>query len=354
MSQGIDDWRESRPSLKEKVSHFFMNELASDVKFLVNSQTIPAHRFVLIANSSVFFAMFNGPLAEVSGTVAITDCEREDDFIQFLRFLYTEECDLTWENVFKILYFSKKYLISSLAKHCERFLSQQIQLDKVLPILQQAIMFDELELKDRCLQYLCPNISKLVVTEAFIGLEHHVLTLIIKQDQLKISEVDLFKAVEKWCENQVNKRGLPDNPEAKREVLGDALYLVRFPIMSAAEFATNCAYSGLLTAEECKNIFSFIACNNSNSSSHRRPSTLRFPVTPRVSRNSQPFVTGGNSRAKSVLKTRRSRGGGHAYASVYAPTYVPTYADDEEKWTCDICQRDVQGNVTSCPFCLRH
>ena len=291
MSQGADNWRESRLSLKEKVSHFFMNELASDVKLLVNSQTIPAHRFVLIANSSVFFAMFNGPLAETSGTVAITDCEREDDFIQFLRFLYTEECDLTWENVFEILYFSKKYLVSSLTKHCARFLSQQIQLDKVLPILQQAIKFDELELRDHCLQYLCPNISKLAVTEAFIGVEHHVLTLIIKQDQLKISEVDLFKAVEKWCENQVNKRGLPNNPEAKREVLGDALYLVRFPIMSAIEFATNCAYSGLLTAEECKDIFSFIASNNSNSSSssHRRPSTLRFPTTPRVSQTAIPL-----------------------------------------------------------------
>ena len=302
MSRNVNDWRESRPSLKEKVSHFFMNELASDVKFLVNSQTIPAHRFVLIANSSVFFAMFNGPLAETSGTVAITDCEREDDFIQFLRFLYTEKCDLKWKNVFKILYFSKKYLVSSLTKHCTRFLSNEIDLDKVLQVLQQAIKFDELELKDRCLQYLCPNISKLVVTEAFISLEHHVLTLIIEQDQLRISEVDLFKAVEQWCENQVNKLGLPNDPEAKREVLDDTLYLVRFPTMSAAEFATNCAYSGLLTADECKDIFSFIACNNSNSSSSRRPSTLRFPATPRDGQGSHLFRTGGNPKTKFVLK----------------------------------------------------
>ena len=273
--------------------------------------------------------------------MAITDCARKDDFIQFLRILYTEECDLTWENVFEILYFSKKYLVSSFTKHCARFLLQQIQLDKVLPILQQAYTFDELELKDRCLQYLCPNISEFAVTEAFIDVEHHVLTLIIKQDQLKISEVDLFKAVEKWCEDQVDKRGLPNNPEAKREVLGDALYLVRFPIMSATEFATNCAYSGLLTAEECKDIFSFIACNNSNSSSSRPPSTLRFPTTPRASRKSHPFVTGGDPKAKSILNPK-------------APKYSPTYTDDEEKWTCDICGRYVQGNVTSCTFCLRN
>ena len=350
MSQGVDDWRESRPSLKEKVSHFFMNELASDVKFLVNSQKIPAHRFVLIANSSVFFAMFNGSFAEISSTVAITDCERVDDFIQFLRFLYTEQCDLKWKNVFKILHFSKKYLVSSLKNHCARFLSQQIEFDKVLPILQQAIKFDELELRDRCLQYLCPNISKLVVTEAFIGLEHHVLTLIIKQDQLKISEVDLFKAVEKWCENQVSKHGLPNNPEAKRQVLGDALYLVRFPVMSAVEFATNCAYSGLLTSEECMDIFSFIAHSNSSSpsSNHIRPLNLRFPATPRVSRNN--LKSNSISKMESPVYTCIVCGGSFP-GGTESCFFCANVKMGSPVYTCTICGRSFPGSIESCGFC---
>ena len=65
--------------MKERFAFMFNNEILSDVHFLVgkgmNTQRIPAHKFVLSVGSAVFDAMFNGGMATTSNEVELPDVE---------------------------------------------------------------------------------------------------------------------------------------------------------------------------------------------------------------------------------------------------------------------------------------
>ena len=73
------DWQASTKSSRERNTIMMNNELIADVHFIVGSDSaqrrIPAHKYILVTGSSVFFAMFYGGLAEEKKEVAIPDVE---------------------------------------------------------------------------------------------------------------------------------------------------------------------------------------------------------------------------------------------------------------------------------------
>jgi len=64
-----NDWQSTKSTVMERVSHLYNNDAMSDVTFLVKNENssshcrILAHKLFLAARSSVFNAMFNGPMA---------------------------------------------------------------------------------------------------------------------------------------------------------------------------------------------------------------------------------------------------------------------------------------------------
>ncbi len=75
----------------------FCFQLACDVTFKLKSQNkvigkLGAHKFVLMARSPVFFAMFEGPMKETSDEIVISDIEGEP-FRQFLRYFIFIDAD---------------------------------------------------------------------------------------------------------------------------------------------------------------------------------------------------------------------------------------------------------------------
>lgn len=73
------NWQASKKSIQERNSALFMNELMSDIHFLVGKKEeqmrVPAHKYVLAISSSVFYAMFYGSLAENQKEIEIPDVE---------------------------------------------------------------------------------------------------------------------------------------------------------------------------------------------------------------------------------------------------------------------------------------
>lgn len=254
------DWQATKLTVKERISYLYNNELMSDVTFIVQNDNsnnrcrVPAHKFVLSASSSVFFAMFHGPIAETRNEIVIADCENSECLLEFLKFLYADEIELNWDNSFNILYLSKKYMIPALSIHCCEFLSKSLTKENVLAVLQQSVKLDEPGLTARCLEFIHPVISDVVQMETFLYLDLNTLKIILQEDRLQIPEIKLFIAVEKWCKGKVARRKMSDCPESWRKVLSDLKYLIRFPCMTSHEFATHCMFSGLLTLEEIRDI----------------------------------------------------------------------------------------------------
>ena len=254
----MDDWQSKRSTIKECMSYWFNNSTLSDVTFVVHQKRLPGHKFVLASRSSVFFAMFYGPIAESNSEVKITDCEDPNHFLEFLKFLYTDDCNLTWSNLFIMMYLADKYFVTQLFTRCEDFLKSQLNKDTALLALQEAEKYNNAELTQRSLEVIRPNASEVLKQENFQLISLDALKIILKDDRLAVSEIDVFRAVEKWCRQEQKRKNLPDNPSSLREVIGNGVYLIRFPGMKAEDFARHCAHSGLLLPEESRDIYSNI------------------------------------------------------------------------------------------------
>ena len=253
-----DDWQSTKKTVLQRNMYMFDNELMSDVSFTCgkSSRIFHAHKYVLATSSAVFYAMFYGNLAQKESIIRITDAN-EESFNEFLRFLYTDDCKITAENAIGVMYLAKKYLISPLAEKCCKVLEASIKSDNVFVVLEQAVKFDESDLEAKCWDIVSSKTQECITTEAFCNIGPHTLNALLKKKTLEIEEVHLFTAVLKWVDNECARQGIniEDDKVARRRILGNSLFEIRFLTMSQEDFATYVPPMGLLTDEEVISLF---------------------------------------------------------------------------------------------------
>ncbi len=72
---------------------------------------------------------------------------------------------------------------------------------------------------------------------------------VLERDTLGLREVRLFGAAVRWADAEAQRQQLQPTPENKRRVLGKALSLIRFPLMTIEEFAAGNFRSAFLKSE---------------------------------------------------------------------------------------------------------
>ena len=249
------DWQSRKKTVSERNRHMFNNSDMSDISFTCegSDKVFYAHKYVLSTSSAVFHAMFYGDLAEKTSVLHLSDTD-EKSLEEFLRFLYTDECNLTTDNVMSVMYLAKKYIVPALAEKCVDFLESGLDPENVLIILEQAIYFDEKEFEIKCWKIVDWHLKEILTLDHFVNIRQETLTCLLKRSSLIIKEIDLFKAVLKWIEVQCLENGLELTVENRRSVIGDAVYDIRFLAMSEKMLSKHVVDSGLLTSEEIKAI----------------------------------------------------------------------------------------------------
>ncbi len=236
----------------------FNNELMSDVSFTCgeSSRILHAHKYVLATSSAVFFAMFYGNLAQKESTIPIADAD-EESFEEFLRYLYTDDCKITAENAIGVMYLAKKYLIPSLAEKCCEILEESIKPDNVFMVLEQAVQFDEKKLEAKCWDIVSKETLECINSDAFCSIGSQTLNALLKRESLTVAEVELFNGVLKWVDSECAKQGIniEEDKTARRRVLGDSVYDIRFLQMSQEDYAKYVSPTGILTETEVISIF---------------------------------------------------------------------------------------------------
>ena len=255
-------WQTARGTIRERCEAVFNQELLSDVKFVVRdsrggSKTIPAHKFMLAISSPVFFAMFYGKAAEMKDSVEISDCEYES-LLELFRFMYSDMANLKADNVMQLLYLSKKYMLPTLAEKCSAFLKENLNALNVFHILPDAQKYEEKDLMNHCWKLIETETEEAVKSEGFVTVERSVLEELVEKNSLNIKEVELFKAVDCWAENECKKQGLVAEGSVKRRVLGERVVQgIRFPVMEETEFADIVLDSEILTLKETNRLVKY-------------------------------------------------------------------------------------------------
>ena len=253
-----DDWQSSKKTVLQRNAYMFDNELMSDLSFTCGEsrRVFHAHKYVLATSSAVFFAMFYGEIPPNEFPIRIEDTE-EESFKEFLRFLYTDDCKITAENAIGVLYLAKKYLISSLAEKCCEILEASIKPENVFAVLEQAIKFDEKELEEKSWNIISNKTQECLNSEAFCDIGLHTLNALLKKEWLAVTEVELFKAVLKWTDSECARQGIniEEDKTARRRVLGDSVYEIRFLEMSQEDIVKYVSPTEVLTDREMIRIF---------------------------------------------------------------------------------------------------
>ena len=247
-------WQTSKSTVLERNMHMFNNPVMSDIKFVFpdhDKQSIPAHKYVLATSSPVFFAMFYGELRETKETIEIRESD-PDIFLQFLCFLYCDEVTYQDENnAIQLWYLADKYDVPSLVTKCLDFLDGAIKPLNAFDIIPHARKLNTEKLEESCWEVIDYNAQDIIDDNSFSELSHELLLEFVKRSSLRIDELSLFKAVDRWATKRCADETKAVNGASKKSLLGeDLVEHIRFQAMSPQEFSNVVITSDLLSKDE--------------------------------------------------------------------------------------------------------
>ncbi|XP_022799255.1 BTB/POZ domain-containing protein 6-A-like [Stylophora pistillata] len=267
-SDDVCEWQLTKNTVGERIKHMYRNPLMADVHFTVTDGqgssslkvNIPCHKFILAISSPVFYKMFYGELKEASDYIDLPDCDSEG-FLEFLRFIYCDEVELTGSCVIQVLYLAKKYMIPSLANRCRSFLEANVNAENVLDLLPTVEKMEEIHLNDVCWNVIDTRTAKVFESAPDAILEDkNLLASILQRDTLDVEEVEVFQAVNRWAEAICAKRGKTPSGQEKSAIIGEeVMKLIRFPSMPLSLFGEHVVDTKILTDTEIIEIFMYFS-----------------------------------------------------------------------------------------------
>ena len=189
-------------------------------------------------------------MAETQDSVELPDCEYES-LLELFRFMYTDKANLSGSNVMQVMYLANKYMVPSLAEKCTEYLRKNLRASNVFCILPHAQKFEDKDLEDRCWEVIKKETEEAVTSDEFVTVERSIVESLIKKKMLNVTEVKLFKALDRWATKESERQGKKPEGDVKRRILGEEIVKeIRFPLISLKEFASVVFDSHILSFQE--------------------------------------------------------------------------------------------------------
>ncbi|XP_055348173.1 BTB/POZ domain-containing protein 6-B-like [Paramacrobiotus metropolitanus] len=272
----------SGPGLAGNMKRLLSSGDFSDVQLRVGRHTgleklFHVHKCILCMRSAVFAAMFYGSLPENGQKPIDLPDDDPDAFANVLSFMYTDTMDLKMDNVWTTLLCADKYDVPLLVKECCEFLSNQLNTDNCLAVLQTGIDSHADKIVQRCLGFIDRSADTVIASEVFAVIGKEMLVMILQRSTLSVEEHDVYLAIERWALSACSSDNLEPTAANRRGMLGEALFLVRFPLLTPAQLTDGPGKSGLLLQSEMHTIWQ-------HKFSNAKPS-LPFSNEPRTGRH---------------------------------------------------------------------
>ena len=229
--------------------------LAIPSKDKTYKERIFAHRFILRLHSIVFETMLSPVSQRQIEELEMPD-ETSDGLKVMLRFMYSNEINLTIENVHSTMYVAQKYFLNELAGACVQFMQQNLRPETVINILKDADTYHIDDLKEACMKVIDYQFPFLSQRNEFSSLSRDLMAAIIKRDSLKCRENDIYLAVFSWYRKNSDESEL--NPIRMRKDISDVIDHIRFPLMSTIELFKGPCKTGMLDAKEAFQVSMYI------------------------------------------------------------------------------------------------
>ena len=196
--------------------------------------------------------------------------------------MYTDDVDLTAANVMGVLYASRKYIITNLTKQCLKFLEDNLSAETALQILEQSMLFNDTNLKKKLLSKIEEEAPAILSSEDFMKLSEQTLHEILQLELCINKEREVFDAAVKWAQKKCQELHKSIEGSNLREVLGENLYLIRFPTMTTDDINEAVVPSDVLTGSEGFQVLQYITAKKS-----KKPKNLPFSTERRGKKSAQ-------------------------------------------------------------------
>eukprot|EP01133_Synstelium_polycarpum_P014597 gene14597-17258_t len=198
-------------------------------------ETFYAHKFVLSARSPVFMRMLSSQMIESQSSTITTHFTR-DTMYAILKYLYSGNIDLSPLNVLDIIASADYYSLEELK-----------------------------EIKALCFEFITQHSMDILLSSP----NWHLLTeesviLILKQDTLRVPEVEIFDSLVRWAKKQymilkdITGSEIVEKDFLRRK-LSRALECIRFGSMSPFQLSSHIEKSGLVDKDILYEAYRYVA-----------------------------------------------------------------------------------------------
>ncbi len=126
------------------------------------------------------------------------------------------------------------------------------------------MFYEEQALVNKCITFIETRTEDILKSPNITEITQTTLQKMLKFHRLTVTELQLFTASYSWAQAECKRQGLELTGLNCRQVLGDALFCIRFPTMILRDFANKVARTGLLTDEEKCKIFEYLTCDETD------------------------------------------------------------------------------------------
>lgn len=170
---------------RQGFGHYLENRELSDLILVVSDVEHHVHRIIISHSSEYFMKLLSGDFVESQfERIVLKFPDPKNVFPQVLRYMYTGSVLLTVENVIPLLSTADHYLVHSLKKLTQDYLSMNLTRENALSILQKALEFNVPEIVETCLSVVAKNFCNiqgnynfLPFSEFYRLLEHKYLSI---------------------------------------------------------------------------------------------------------------------------------------------------------------------------------
>lgn len=162
--------------------------------------------------------------------------------------------DVDADNVTSLLVAANKYGVDGLSDHCTSYLEAGMTTDNVCLLLEKAHMYDQKELYKKCMKMVLDNPEESLNSQSFVQICKECLEKIVDSDKLALKEEIVFESVMRWADAECKRCELEPTDENRREVVGNVLYAIRFPLLEKEYFDEQVLTKDLLVESEIASV----------------------------------------------------------------------------------------------------
>lgn len=144
------------------------NEQFSDVHFIVENQTVYAHRAILYSRSDYFRTMFDAQMRESTALSIPISNVPYNVFLSVMEYLYTKKANVqNGQHAVELLKAADMFRLDGLRSYCVVKVEQAITVENVCDICYIADTHNTESLKQYCINFIIVNFKRVIHTQSF-------------------------------------------------------------------------------------------------------------------------------------------------------------------------------------------